>query len=335
MTMKSATQFRTTIAAVIAVASLAACSSDQVTSTTAAPVESAVATTALATTVPPTTVASSATPTTAPATTAPPGTATPTTGPPPTVAPVEPIRVLVTNDDGYSAEGLDMVVEALRAVDQPVFDVTVVAPLTEQSGQGGSSSEGPVNATQVTTLSGYPATAVEGFPADTVRWALDQGGIDFIPDFVIAGTNEGQNLGPFIDLSGTVGAARAAAVRNIPAIAISTGFASFDHESAIKVLLRYLAGNLDTFLAHEEGAPVDAVISINVPSCSDGEVRGLVDVPLGTDLQGFDYAADVDCTNTAENPADDVEAFFTGFAAVSPTPLEPAPVEPVETAPAG
>jgi 5'-nucleotidase len=332
--MKSATKSRTGVAALIALASLAACSSDQVTSTTAAPIETAVVTTALATTVPPATVAPSVVPAMPVATTDPANTAPPTV-PPATVAPVEPIRVLVTNDDGYSAAGLDMVVEALRAFDQPVFDVTVVAPLTQQSGQGGSFTEGPVTATQVTTLSGYPATAVDGFPADTVRWALDQGGISFIPDFVISGTNEGQNLGPFIDLSGTVGAARAAAVRNIPAIAISTGFASFDYEATIKVLLRYLARNLDTILAHEEGAPVDAVISINVPSCSAGEVRGLVDVPLGTDLQGFDYGADVDCTNTAENPADDVQAFFTGFAAVSPTPLEPAPVEPVETAPAG
>jgi len=235
------------------------------------------------------------------------------------------VRVLVTNDDGYSAEGIDMVVEALLAFDQPIFEVTVVAPLTQQSGQGGNFTDGPVNATEVTTLSGYPATAVEGFPADAMRWALDQGGIDFMPDFVISGTNEGQNLGPFVDISGTVGAARAAAVRNIPAIAISTGFASFDYESTIDVLLEYLAGNLATLLAHEEGTPVAAVISINVPSCSAGEVRGLVDVPLGTDLQGFDYGVDVDCTNTTENPADDVQAYFTGFAPVSPTPLEPAP----------
>ncbi|HUF98638.1 MAG TPA: 5'/3'-nucleotidase SurE, partial [Ilumatobacter sp.] len=279
---------------------------------TAAPATTAA--TILPTTVPPTASPTTASPTTAAAATV----------PQPTVPSAEPIRVLVTNDDGYSAEGIDAVVQALLAFDVPVFEVTVVAPLTPQSGQGGNFTDGPVVATDVTTLSGHPAIAVEGFPADTVRWALDQGGIGFIPDFVISGTNEGQNLGPFVDVSGTVGAARAAAVRNVPAIAISTGFATFDYEATIDVLLEYLAGNLGTLLAHEPGAPVAEVISINVPSCSVGEVRGLVDVPLGTDLQGFDYGSDVDCSSTAENPADDVQAFFTGFATVSPTPLEPA-----------
>ena len=47
-------------------------------------------------------------------------------------------------------------------------------------------------------------------------------------------------------------------------------------------------------------------------------------VPLGSDLKGFDYGAAVDCTSSVANPADDVEAFFNGFVAVSPTPLLPA-----------
>src|SRR5690606_6385213 len=131
---------------------------------------------------------------------------------------------------------------------------------------------------------------------------------DFVPDFVISGSNEGQDLGPMVELSGTVGAARAAAVRNVPAIALSTGHASFDHDATTDVLLRYLARNIDSLLAHEAGAPVDFVISINVPSCSAGEVRGLAEVPLATEVQGFDYTADVDCTSTIENPADDVQA---------------------------
>ncbi len=323
MSMNLRSTARTTVVAFLALTAVAACSSDEVTSTTEAPAATVASTTAApATTMPATTVPATTTP---PATTAPATTLPATTAPPTTVAPAEPIRVLVTNDDGYSAEGIDMVVEALLAFDEPVFDVTVVAPLVQQTAQGGNFTDGPVTATDVTTLSGYPATAVDGFPADSVLWALDQGGIDFIPDLVISGTNEGQNLGPFVDVSGTVGNARVAARRNIPAIAISTGFASFDYEATIDVLLEYLAGNLETLLAHEEGAPVTEVISINVPSCSAGEVRGIVEVPLGTDLQGFDYGADVDCTNIAENPADDVQAFFTGFAAVSPTPLEPAP----------
>ncbi len=267
----------------------------------------------------PTDPASTQPPSTDSASTAPALTSASTT----TTEAVEPVRVLVTNDDGVSAEGIDMIVQAL--LEQPNFEVTVVAPATEQSGQGGNITDGPLTATDATTASGYPATAVAGFPADTMIWALDQGGIDFVPDLVVSGANKGQNLGPVIDASGTVGAARAAAVRSVPAIAVSAGFGdAVDFASATAALISYLDENLDQIVAHEQGAPVTEVISINAPTCSQGEIRGTVVVPLGVDLQDFDYGVAVDCTSTFENPLDDVEAFFNGFIAVSPTPLQPA-----------
>ncbi|MGZ4705832.1 MAG: 5'/3'-nucleotidase SurE, partial [Acidimicrobiales bacterium] len=57
------------------------------------------------------------------------------------------LRVLVTNDDGYAAAGIDAVVEALRAL--PDTEVTVVAPLTNQSGSGGKTTDGPLTVTDV------------------------------------------------------------------------------------------------------------------------------------------------------------------------------------------
>ena len=133
----------------------------------------------------------------------------------------EPIRILVTNDDGYGADGIDAVVEGLRTIQN--VEVTVVAPLANQSGTGGTTTAGALTATDVTTKSGYKAKAVAGFPADTIIWAIDQKGIDFMPDLVISGINAGQNMGPVVDLSGTVGAARAAVARGIPALAASQG----------------------------------------------------------------------------------------------------------------
>jgi len=271
----------------------------------------------------PVAAASTVPPSTEPATTqatAPATTALATTS---TLAPVEPIRVLVTNDDGVSAEGIDSIVQAL--LEYPDVEVTVVAPATEQSGQGGNTTAGPLTVNDATTASGYPAKAVVGFPADTVIWALDQGGLTFVPDLVVSGANKGQNLGPVVDASGTVGAARAAAVRNIPAIAVSAGFGEVvDFEAATAALIAYLDENLAGIVAHEEGAPVAEVVSINSPTCGQGEIRGTVVVPLGTDLQGFDYGIAVDCSSTVENPADDVQAFFNGFIAISPTPLRSA-----------
>jgi 5'/3'-nucleotidase len=99
-------------------------------------------------------------------------TSAPTTAAPPTT--IEPeteqLRVLVTNDDGVGAAGIDALVEALQTLE---LDITVVAPATEQSGQGGKVTDGPLTVTDTTTASGFPAKAVAGFPADTVIWADD------------------------------------------------------------------------------------------------------------------------------------------------------------------
>src|SRR4051794_1622826 len=130
-----------------------------------------------------------------------------------------PLQILVTNDDGYGAKGIDAVVQALQAL--PDTEVTVVAPLANQSGVGGKTTPGPLTATDVQTLSGHPAKAVDGTPADAIIWAIDQHGIDFTPDLVVSGLNFGQNVGSAVDISGTVGAARAAAARGIPALAAS------------------------------------------------------------------------------------------------------------------
>src|SRR4051794_24683096 len=135
-------------------------------------------------------------------------------------APPRALRILVSNDDGVGAPGIDSLVEALRA--EPNVEVTVVAPAHDSSGSDGKTTPGGVTATAAKTISGYEATAVEGFPADAVNYGLDAV-VKEKPDVVMSGTNSLPNLGPGIDLSGTVGAARAAAQRGIPALAVSAG----------------------------------------------------------------------------------------------------------------
>ena len=131
------------------------------------------------------------------------------------------LQVLVTNDDGVGAPGINAVVEALRAL--PGTKVTVVAPAANQSGTGNKTTNGALTATTATTASGYPAKAVAGYPVDTVIWAVDQKGISGRPALVVSGVNDGENVGPLTSISGTVGAARAAAARGIPALAASQG----------------------------------------------------------------------------------------------------------------
>src|SRR3954470_7612819 len=127
------------------------------------------------------------------------------------------VTVLVTNDDGVAAPGIDALVEALRKVKNT--KVVVVAPATNQTGAGSATTPGVLATQPATTASGYSATAVQGFPADTITAALDQLGVK--PNVVMSGINIGQNLGLGAQFSGTVGAAKMAARRGVPAVAFS------------------------------------------------------------------------------------------------------------------
>src|SRR4051812_22277311 len=126
-----------------------------------------------------------------------------------------PLRVLVTNDDGVGAPGIDAIVERLRRV--PGIDLKVVAPATNQSGTGDRFSTSAITAADATPQHGSPAIAVQGFPADSVLLALHTL-LKEPPDLVVSGINAGQNIGELVDISGTVGAARTAARLRIPAI---------------------------------------------------------------------------------------------------------------------
>jgi 5'-nucleotidase len=236
-----------------------------------------------------------------------------------TTAAPEPLTILVSNDDGYAAEGIAALVDALEA--QPDVEVVVVAPDSDRSGSGGQTTPEGVTATEVTMANGHPATAVSGFPADAVAHGLDALGV--AADVVITGTNAGQNLGPVIDLSGTVGAARVAAQRGIPAVAVSTGLGSPapDHAAAVAALIEWFVEHRDDL----EGATQDKVVNINVPTCAVGEVRDVVEVASSTIPFGAEsLVADVDCSGTGAPPADDVAAFNAGFGVITLIPAAPA-----------
>lgn len=217
--------------------------------------------------------------------------------------------VLVTNDDGVGAEGIDALVAALES--RGDVEVVVVAPLENQSGSGGKTTEGELVVTDAETISGHGAKAVDGFPADSVRWALDEGGIE--PDLVISGINDGQNVGPLVDISGTVGAARMAVQMGVPAIASSQGLGDpADFPSGVEATMAWLDENLDAVVAGELGT--DQIVSINIPTCSTGEVQGTVEVPVAVDSTA-DLTV-VDCTSEVE-PTDDVSAFVNGWTSVT------------------
>lgn len=126
------------------------------------------------------------------------------------------LRILLTNDDGYDTPGIQAVFEALVAAG---YDVTLVAPRTNQSGSGMRvSTQGTLDLEQ----HAEGVWSVDGSPADSVLVGLLHILHSESPDIVVSGANFGPNLG-YASSSGTVGAATMAMHVGIPAIAISVG----------------------------------------------------------------------------------------------------------------
>ncbi|HWJ60581.1 MAG TPA: 5'/3'-nucleotidase SurE [Acidimicrobiales bacterium] len=232
-----------------------------------------------------------------------------------TTTPVaDPLVILVGNDDGYSAEGIDTLVTALLTLDD--VDVTVVAPLTQQSGQGGKTTpDTELAVTDVKTKGGFPAKAVDGYPADAVNVAFDELGLK--PDLVITGINEGQNLGNLVDISGTVGAARAAAKHGVPALATSQGTTSFDYDAAVPFILDWVKEHRDAIQAGDLEA---GVTSMNIPSCSTGEIRGAVETEVADTVENAIHDQDCASTTPEADLPNDIDAFNAGFVTITPVP---------------
>jgi 5'-nucleotidase len=228
------------------------------------------------------------------------------------------ITVLVTNDDGVDAPGIDALVQALRKVKNT--KVVVVAPATNSSGSGGKTTPGTLTTQAAKTASGYDATAVQGYPADTITAALDQLGVK--PNVVISGINAGQNLGTLTDVSGTVGGARAAATRGIPALAISQGLGDAPQfPNAAKLAVAWLAQHRAALAKKPKTAPT-TIDAINVPNCPSGKPRGLKQVKTAPNNENA--ISDVDCSAAVTAPTTDIEAFNAGWAAEAPVSVTPA-----------
>jgi 5'/3'-nucleotidase len=224
------------------------------------------------------------------------------------------LEILVTNDDGIGAGGIDALVEALLLV--PGVNVTVVAPAVNQSGTGDSTTPGGVTAVAGTTASGYAGTAVDGTPGDSVLYALDD--LSLAPDLLISGINSGQNMGPIIPISGTVGAAKWASRQWVPAIATSQGLAAApDYPAGVAATLELV----EKFRLGEILTDLDVVTNVNIPTCATGAVRGTVDTVVAPSLAGRNYLLQ-DCTSTAPIGGifDDIDAFNNGFVGITQVP---------------
>ncbi len=166
------------------------------------------------------------------------------------------MKILVTNDDGISSPALTK----LAAWARRLGEVTVVAPLCEQSGKSHSIDfRNPMKIKKLTVDDGSQIWAVDSTPADCVRFGVIGLGEEY--DLVISGINRGYNLGDDISYSGTVGAILEAARVGIKAIALSTGFESFDNAfSELDGVYEYIVQK--KLLEHAE------LLNVNIPTSS-------------------------------------------------------------------
>jgi 5'-nucleotidase len=177
-----------------------------------------------------------------------------------------PLRVLITNDDGYQARGIRALGTALAAAGH---DVLAVAPLDDQSGVGSARAgmvDRPIR-TAEETAGGVTYIGVDGTPALAVTLA-QVGAFGAPPDVVVSGINHGHNIGVPILHSGTVAAALTAAAQGLSAIAVSCDSEDPKHlDTAAAVAMRAL-----DWLASE---PVGTVLTVNVPDRPLDELEGV------------------------------------------------------------
>lgn len=229
-------------------------------------------------------------------------------------------HILLTNDDGYGAEGL----EALREALADFARVSIVAPSAERSGAAQSLTlRQPI----VVHAKGPGHWAVDGTPADAVIVALHRL-LPEPPDLVISGINHGANMGENVYYSGTVGAAREAALHHIPAVAVSLAA----RRSALNFANAARIARRSAELILREGLPDQVLLNLNVPEPWNGEVRFTRQskkitrnqLSEGKDPKGrsyywiFEQKIDKDI-----EPDTDYAAVFAGAASVTPLHLDP------------
>jgi 5'-nucleotidase len=177
------------------------------------------------------------------------------------------MKILVSNDDGYLAPGIVALVDALR----PIAEVAVVAPDSNRSGSSNSLTLDRPLSVQRAANSFY---FVNGTPSDCVHVALT-GGLAFKPDLIVAGINQGQNMGDDTLYSGTVAAATEGFLFGIPAIAFSQVEKGWAHlDAAARVAGEIVERGFDML-------PKPYLLNVNIPNLPYEELKGLRSARLG------------------------------------------------------
>ncbi len=181
------------------------------------------------------------------------------------------MRILITNDDGYNADGIRKV--AVRLSEK--HDVTIVAPSFDRSGNAHMVNfYGGITYSKKEMPDGIETYAVDGTPADCVIFAVKYLFENRPFDLVLSGINCGNNLGSDVIYSGTVGAAQEGTFHGIPSIAVSL---RWHEDMTYDYAAEFVAENLDTL--KNLTAPF-ITINVNFPVSKRELIKGVKIAPI-------------------------------------------------------
>ena len=176
-----------------------------------------------------------------------------------------PYRILITNDDGVRAPGIIAVARALKNIGE----ITIAAPAINQSGKGHSiTTSDPIFVDAITIDGDLQAFSLETTPATCVKVGIEAL-MPQKPDLVVSGINRGYNLGMVTYVSGTVGAAREAALKGIPAIAASLAVEQTDYKPAAEIVRQVVV------MARKNPLPPGSFLNVNVPPGTASAIKGI------------------------------------------------------------
>lgn len=232
------------------------------------------------------------------------------------------MNILLTNDDGIHAPGL----WALHRRFSLSHTVTVVAPDRERSAVGhGITLHEPLRATHIHVNGEGKGYAVNGTPADCIKLSVLEI-LETRPNIVISGINPGANVGINAHYSGTVAAAREAALMGLASVAVSINChqPSFFEEAAF--FIEGLAG-----MVLERGLPGGVFLNVNIPNIPIKTIRGISISSQGLSYSREGFQKRVDPRNRTyywqelESPADfmgkNMDGNVLSHEAISITPM--------------
>jgi 5'-nucleotidase len=175
--------------------------------------------------------------------------------------------ILVTNDDGIEAKGMNSLIQVAREFG----DVVAISTQTPMSGMSHAITiKVPLRVSLIEEEQGYKKYLTSGTPVDGVKLAFNSL-LDRMPNLVLSGINHGSNSSSSILYSGTMGAAMEGAINHIPSIGFS--LLSYDSNAEFAVSQQVAREVIGRVL--EEGLPDGICLNVNIPEVADGELKGI------------------------------------------------------------